>query len=198
MAYVKPLPREKIKEFEPLLAPIEAVLGFVPNSLLTMARRPEIVRAFAALAGGVQSGTVRPELKQLVAHISSTAAGCRYCQAHTAHTAARIGVPLEKLEAAWDFESDDRFDEPERVTLRFARDASVVPNAVTKSHFDDLRKHFSDDEIVELVAVISLFGWLNRWNDTMATELEGEPLNFASQHLASRGWQVGKHERGKQ
>src|SRR2546425_281096 len=89
----------------------------------------------------------------------------------------------EKLEAAWNFESDTGFEEPERAALRLARDASVVPNAVTKAHFEDLHKYFSDDEIVELVAVISLFGWLNRWNDTMATELESEPLDFASKHL---------------
>jgi hypothetical protein len=43
------------------------------------------------------------------------------------------------------------------------------------------------------VAVISLFGWLNRWNDTMATELEDEPLAFASQHLTANGWSAGKH-----
>ena len=154
------------------------------------------MRAFATLAGAVLSGTVRPELKQLVAHISSTAAGCQYCQAHTAHTAARIGVSLEKLEAAWNFETDNRFNEAERAALRFARDASIIPNAVTKNHFEDLHKHFSDDEIVELLAVISLFGWLNRWNDTMATELESEPLNFASRHLTPRGWQAGKHWQG--
>jgi uncharacterized peroxidase-related enzyme len=196
MAYLKPLSRNEVAEFEHLMAPIQSVMGFLPNSLLTMARRPEILRAFAALAGAVRKGTVSPELKQLVAHISSTAAGCRYCQAHTADSAARIGVPLAKLEAAWNFESDNRFDEKERAALRLARDASVVPNEVTKDHFEDLRKYFSDDEIVELVAVISLFGWLNRWNDTMATELESEPLNFASKHLASRGWQAGKHHQG--
>ncbi len=196
MSNVKPLSMDEAREFEPLLAPIEAAMGFLPNSLLTMARRPEILRAFAALAGAVRKGTVSPELKQLVAHISSTAAGCRYCQAHTADSAARIGVPQAKLEAAWNFESDIGFEEPERAALRLARDASVVPNAVTKAHFEDLHKYFSDDEIVELVAVISLFGWLNRWNDTMATELESEPLNFASKHLASRGWQVGKHRQG--
>ena len=54
-------------------------------------------------------------------------------------------------------------------------------------------KHFSDDEIVEIVAVIAMFGWLNRWNDTMATELEAPPLAFAEQYLAGRGWTPGRH-----
>ncbi|MDZ7727690.1 MAG: hypothetical protein U5Q44_05530 [Dehalococcoidia bacterium] len=43
------------------------------------------------------------------------------------------------------------------------------------------------------MGVISLFGWLNRWNDTMATDLEEEPLAFAQEHLGGAGWAAGKH-----
>jgi len=46
---------------------------------------------------------------------------------------------------------------------------------------------------VELTAAIATFGFLNRWNDTMATELEDEPLEFAGEHLAHHGWERGKH-----
>ena len=68
-----------------------------------------------------------------------------------------------------------------------------MPNQAGPGHFEALREHFSEEAIVELVAVVSLFGWLNRWNDTMATELEGGPLAFASEHLAPGGWRVGDH-----
>lgn len=81
----------------------------------------------------------------------------------------------------------------EQDTLRLARDASVVPNAKTPAHFVELRNHFGEDEIVEIVAMIALFGWLNRWSDTMATELEREPMEFASRYLTQRGCKVGKH-----
>jgi uncharacterized peroxidase-related enzyme len=194
MAHVKPLARDQLAEFEPLFKMVEATMGFVPNSMLTMGRRPDILRAFAGLAGAVLGGgSVPPDLKQLVAYIASTAAGCRYCQAHTAGAAARIGVDGSKLADAWDFERSARFTPAEKAALTFARDAAIIPNAVTGSHFDDLRKHFNDAEIVELMAVIALFGWLNRWNDTMATELEAEAREFASTALAPRGWAVGKH-----
>jgi hypothetical protein len=49
----------------------------------------------------------------------------------------------------------------------FARAASVVPNAVTDEIFVRLKKHFSPEQIVEMVAVIALFGWQNRLNDTL-------------------------------
>jgi hypothetical protein len=40
---------------------------------------------------------------------------------------------------------------------------------------------------------VALFGFMNRWNDTMATPLEAEPLEVGEKHLAGRGWEVGKH-----
>ena len=103
------------------------------------------------------------------------------------------GAAAEKVAAAWDFETDERFSAAERAALRLARDAALVPNAVTDDHFEELRSHFDDEQIVDLVAIVSLFGFLNRWNDTVATRLEAEPLEFASDTLTARGWQVDKH-----
>ena len=68
-----------------------------------------------------------------------------------------------------------------------------MPPAVTDAHFDDLRVHFDDEQIVELVAQIALFGWLNRWNDTLATSLEAAPAAFGRSHLAPHGWTAGAH-----
>ena len=194
MPNVAPLNREELAEFEPVFKLVEQVMGFVPRSMLTMGRRPDILRGFAALMGAVLAGgTVDGSLKQLVAMVSSVTSGCRYCQAHTSHAAHRLGASEEKIAAAFDFESSPLFSDAERAALRLARDASIVPNASTPDHFEELRRHFSDEEIVEIVAVISLFGWLNRWNDTMATELEDGPLAFASKTLEAQGWAPGKH-----
>ena len=82
----------------------------------------------------------------------------------------------------------------ERAALRLARDSALLPNTVGAGHFDELRKHFGEPEIVELLAVCSLFGFLNRWNDSVSTELEGVPRAFAEQHLGGSGWQIGDHE----
>jgi len=194
MPRVAPLAREELSEFEDFFSMIEQAMGFVPNSMLTLGRRPELLRAFAGLSGQVLAGgSVPPELKQLVAFVASQSSGCRYCQAHTAHGAERRGVALAKIEAAFEFEDSPLFSEAERAALRLARDAALVPNETRDEHFAALREHFSEEEIVDLVAVVSMFGWLNRWNDTMATELESGPLAFAGDHLSSRGWRVGDH-----
>jgi uncharacterized peroxidase-related enzyme len=195
MARIAPLRIEDIPDLEPLIRGNAERMGFVPNSLLTMARRPEIFRGFAQLAMAVMGpGKVAPQIKAMVAYVASTAAGCRYCQAHSGGRPGASG-DLEKLAAAWDFETDPRFTAAERAALRVARDGAVVPNATTGDHFTELKKYFADDQIVEIVAVISMFGWLNRWNDTMATELEEIPSAFAEKYLAGRGWTAGRHAR---
>lgn len=194
MAHVEPLLRSELAEFEPVFAMIEGVVGFVPNSLLTLGRSPEILRAFGALSGAVLgSSRIAPELRQLVAFVASTAAGCRYCQAHTSHGAERLGVSRDKLRDAFEFETSPLFDDAERAALRLARDASILPNATTAAHFEALRAHFDERQIVDLVAILSLFGWLNRWNDTLATALEAPAVEFGRETLAPVGWTVGKH-----
>ncbi len=194
MPAITPLSRDALPQYESQLALIEGAMGFVPTSLLTMARLPALFEAFSGLAFAVHTlGEIDRELFHLVAHVASRAAGCRYCQAHTASSAVREGTVPEKLEAVWEFETDSHFDEAERAALRLARDAAQVPNQVTPAHFEELARHFSESQILHLIATISLFGFLNRWNDTLATTLEEEPLAFARTHLAGQGWRVGKH-----
>ena len=65
---------------------------------------------------------------------------------------------------------------------------------MTAEDFDSLRQYFDDAEIVEIVAAISLFGYLNRWNDTMATELEDVPKKVAERVIEPSGWTAGKHD----
>ncbi len=188
------LDRADLPEHEPLFASIEGHLGVLPNSTLTMAHRPAIMTAFANLNEAVMGpGTVDPKLKQLVALMVSSAATCRYCQAHTAHVAADRGVTEAKIEALFEHETSDLFDDAERAALTVAEGAGHVPNQVTDEQFATLRTHFSDEQVVELVAVMAVFGYLNRWNDTMATTLESSPLAFAGDHLQADGWTVGKH-----
>ena len=112
----------------------------------------------------------------------------------SAQAAQQHHVSAEKIQAIFEFESSDLFSAQEKAALRVAVHAGMVPNAVETEHMSELSKHFNDLQAIEVVAVISLFGFLNRWNDTMATTLESAPKHFASDQLASHGWVAGKHE----
>src|SRR5262249_21697472 len=111
--------------------------------------------------------------------------------AHTIEGAALFGVEEKKLAAVWEYQSNSLYTEAERVALDFAFAASVVPNAVTDESFEDLRKHWSEEQIVEIVATIAMFGFLNRWNDTMGTPLEDNPMVAGDKYLARGGWESG-------
>ncbi len=68
-----------------------------------------------------------------------------------------------------------------------------MPNAVTDEMFEELRKHWTEEQIVEIVGLIALFGFLNRWNDTMATTLEERAVEVATRAIGAAGWSAGKH-----
>ena len=192
MTHIPIKKREDIPEMEPLFKMVEASMGFVPNSMFTMAHWPELLQTFAQFAGTVLGpGEIDAGLKQLIAFVSSNASGCRYCQAHTSHSAEKRGVPTDKINAAFEFESSDKFSDAERAALRVALHGGTVPNGVEASHIEELAKYYSNKQIVEIISVIALFGFLNRWNDTLATTLEETPSSFASDHLS--GWEAGKH-----
>ncbi len=194
MARIEPLPRTSLGEQEDRLRAVEQAMGFVPTSMLTMARVPGLLEAFGQLGATVlRNGLVSPELTQLVGLMASVGGGCRYCQAHTGHSAERLGVDEDKLAAVWEFETSDLFDAAERAALRLALHAGQVPNAVTDADVDACREHFDDDQIAAIVATCALFGYLNRWNDTMATTLEEGPTAFGHRVLTDGGWDPGKH-----
>ena len=184
-------------ELKDLFAPFEKSLGFIPNSALIMQRKPKILQAFSQLLGAINGpeGELDRGFKRLLSHVASRAAGCRYCMAHTAGGALRFGVDEAKLAAVWEYRASPLYTEAERVALDFALAAAAVPNDVSDEMFAGLRKHWNDGQVVEIVAVISLFGFLNRWNDTMATPLEEEPIHVGEKFLAGHGWSAGKHLR---
>jgi len=193
MAHVDPLPEDATgmaEEFETF----EEILGFVPNSLKTMARKPAVVEGFEALTESVmrEADDVDPGFKRLAAHMASHAAGCRYCEAHSLVAADVHGVSDEKLEALWEFRDSDLYTDRERAGLEFALAAGSVPNAVDEDLMADVREHWTDDELVELLAAVSLYGFLNRWNDSMATDLEDVPREYA-ERAADDDWDGGKH-----
>ncbi len=195
MALVQPLTADADKEVARLAEFFNETLGYCPNSVLTMQRRPAIAQAFINLNKAVmdnQAG-VTSELKRLIGYVTSRVAGCQYCQAHTIRAAQRYGGSDERLEAIWDFRSSPLYTDAECAALEFAIAASSIPNAVDDEIASNLREHWDEGEIVEILGVVALFGYLNRWNDSMGTTLEEPAAADGDRYLASTGWSRGKH-----
>ena len=195
MPLVKPLSPDTNPEVKKLAEFFNETLGFCPNSVLTMQIRPHIAEAFINLNMAVMEnkGRVTSALKRMIAWVSSNASGCRYCQAHAIRAAERYGAEQEQLDNIWDYKIHTSFSDAERAALDFSVAASVIPNAVDENIKAELYKYWKEGEIVEMLGVISLFGYLNRWNDSMGTTLEKGAVESGEKYLEKHGWNKGKH-----
>ena len=195
MAHLVPLPPETTPELREDFAIFERILGFIPNSLLTMQRMPAMVTGFGELTKAVMdpNGDVDLGFMRLVAHFASRAAGCRYCEAHSLVAAKIHGVSQAKLDAIWEYRDSPLYSDAERAALDFALAAGAVPNAVDTEVMDRMKEHWSEKQIVQILGAVCLYGFLNRWNDSMATDLEGAPRAMGERVLAKGGWTGGKH-----
>ena len=195
MSRLQPLPPETTPELKSHFDFFLGTLGFTPNSVLTMQRKPRMVQAFAQLNAAVMdpAGEVDQGFRRLIGHVVSKVSGCLYCQAHTLLGAQNFGISEAKLADVWTYASSAHYSTRERLAMDFALAASSQPNAVTDASFAELQQHWSDNEIVEILGVVAMFAFLNRWNDTMATPLEAPASNVAVQALGAQGWSSGKH-----
>lgn len=217
---VKPLTLKEAEEYKSILNIAEDIMGYVPNSMLVMAKDRELLMGFGMLSTrcmningkkwmpgviilfikmvflkifGKKPKRMCMKLRALVLTAVSLSAGCRYCQAHSASLASRCGVSDEKVLDILKYSESEKYSEKERTALDIAFAAGKIPNEVTEDHFIKLAEHFTEEEIIDLVATISYMGFLNRWNDTMGTYLESVPLEYASSRLSDLGWSAGKH-----
>ncbi len=196
MPLVRPLASDENEEVAELARFFNETLGFCPNSVLTMQRRPAIAKAFINLNMAVMAneGRVSAEQKRLIGYITSANTGCRYCEAHTILAAQRYGGTDERLESIWNFRDSKLYTAAEKAAFEFALAASSVPNAVDDNIAQALHSYWDEGEIVEILGVISLFGYLNRWNDSMGTTMEDGAVKAGEQLLKATDWSQGKHQ----
>ena len=192
---VSPLDRNSTKQAKEMATFYDETLGFTPNSLFTMMHRPRIAKAFLEMNQAVMEnkGSVTSSMKREIAYLSIMTTGCWYCEAHAIRAAKRNVSSQERLENIWEYKSHEAFSELDRAMFDLAIAASQVPNGVSEEIKARAKKFFSDGEIVEILGVVALFGYLNRWNDSMGTELENPAVKSAEKILKARGWEVGKH-----
>ena len=197
MQIVKPLEENEIDPT--LLEKIQffkGPLGVIPSSVKTMSYHPNIADAFTNLNIAVMEckGTVTPEFKRLIGYVTSFSSGCLYCQAHTILGAERFGSTKERMEEVWNYSKSSVFSDAEKAALDFAFAAASVPNKVNTKEITELKKYWDDNDIVEIMGVISLFGFLNRWNDSMGSALEDLPIEKGEKYLrGNTNWAPGKH-----
>jgi alkylhydroperoxidase family enzyme len=191
---LKPLPYDRDPELKPGFEAARGRMGFIPNSQLILQRRPHIVKAFRAFSGAM--GSVESKLdaamRAMVTYACCTITREPYVWAHAAHALAHAGQE-PKLAAFNDYRTSPLFSERERATIEYARAASTIPCSVTDETLAAMRQHWTEEDIVDITALIGLYGFFDRYNAAMATPLEAEVKDIAERYLAREGWAPGRH-----
>ena len=165
ISYIDTKKREDFPEFEELFKLVESFMGYLPNSYLLMADKPELLEAFAKMSAAVFNSV-----------------------SLDAHGAERAGVANDKIADILNYQNSEHYDAKEVALLDLAFASGEVPNGATKTHFDNLKKYYSKQQIIDMVSVISFFGFLNRWNDTFGTEIEAVPAQYIDEVLKPKNW----------
>lgn len=178
MQRISSLNLDQVPNLVPMLKAGEAVMGFLPEDALIMAHCPEMLKASADFITTVLTGgTVDGGLKRMMGFVFSQANGCQYCSAHTSFTALKNGISEDKMKEIWNYKNSSSFSAKEKSALTFAIKSGNHPNQTKDTDFDDLKIYFSEKEIVELTFTLSLYAFLNNFNDTIKTKVEQLPLD---------------------
>jgi uncharacterized peroxidase-related enzyme len=145
--------------------------GNVPNMFRTVAHRPEILQTMIAhMEAVLNTGTLPTALKELVIVRTSQMNNCEYCLASHSLLAKKLGYDDAQIAALPHFESSDSFTAREKTALRLAERLTRNERALDEAELGELKVHFTEGEIVELMAASGLFNYFNRFNNLLAME----------------------------
>ena len=163
-------PDEATVQAQRLLKGVESKLGFVPNILRTMANSPAVLQGYLDFSHALSKGNFSSKLREQIALAVSEVNDCQYCLA--AHSAIGRSVGLSE-ETLGDSRRAESPDPKEATVLAFARHVIQNRGWVSDEDVDKLRKvGFSQGNIVELIANISLILFTNYFNHIAETEID--------------------------
>ncbi len=145
--------------------------GNVPNMFRTVAHRPEIFQTMIAHFEAIlTTGTLTTKLKELVIIRTSQLNHCSYCLASHRRIGMKLGWSQEQLDHLAEYATRTDFSASEKIALQLAEQMTRNEGAISDEEMARLREHYSEGEIIELMASIGLFNYFNRFNNLLGME----------------------------
>ncbi len=159
--------------------------GNVPYFFRTLAHRPEIFQTVTAHMHAVlNTGTLPTKLKELVVVRTSQLNCTAYCLASHTAISLRLGWTPEHLEALKNCRDSSLFSDAEKQAIHLAEVMTLNSRAFSDGEMADLRRFYSEGEVIELMAAIGLFNYFNRFNNMLQME---PTLPASAEELAEAG-----------
>lgn len=165
MAIISSLEKEKAsRKAKGIYKEFEKQGKKVPEWVKVMAHRPEILKEFFELFKTIMGkGKIDPELKWKIAYVVSETLRCPFCVDVTSKMLKKMGATEKLLENAKKLED---LNEKEREILQLVKEVTLKAHVCTPELFEKMKENFSEEEIVEIVSIIGLFNYINRFNNT--------------------------------
>lgn len=164
MATIPSLEKDQIDEIaKPVYEKFEKDTGKVPEWVKVMAHNPKVVKEFTELFKVIMGeGYIEPLLRWKIAYTVSQTLRCPFCVDVTGKMLKSLGASdevLEKLRRGKDLSEEEKgvLDLVKEVTKKATCDPEL---------FKRLKEKFSEAELVEVVSIIGLFNYINRFNNT--------------------------------
>ncbi len=165
MAFIKSLEKDETNEISrAVYEGFEKQSGSVPEWAKVMAHRPEILKEFTELFKAVMGqGEIEPYLKWKIAYVISETLKCKFCVSVTVQMLEKFGAS-EKL--LTDIKKIQNLPEKEREIIELVKDITLDGHLDKPEILKDLKKKLTEPQMVEIVSVIGLFNYINRFNNT--------------------------------
>jgi len=164
MAIISSLEKDQAEEpAKPVYEKFEKDTGKVPEWVKVMAHNPKIVKEFTELFKVIMGeGYIEPVLRWKIAYTVSQTLKCPFCVDVTAKILKSLGISDETLEQ---IKERENLSEEEKEVLRLVKEVTEKATCDLEL-FKRLKEKFSEAELVEIVSIIGLFNYINRFNNT--------------------------------
>ncbi|MEM8919559.1 MAG: hypothetical protein AAGE37_11950 [Pseudomonadota bacterium] len=152
--------------------------------------------------------TISLQMKWSLFFVYQLASGCVHCQAHGAYGVfqeieddylydevppSELPKVAAKIRALMDFERAEQLSDAEKAAFRLARDAGTLPVRTTAAHIEELRRHYPDVVIQEIMATLILTAWLSTVMQSQGTVTDQQSMAWTLRNLGPAGWKAGIH-----
>jgi len=177
---VRPIYNRFVEEYGPFL-----------NQVKVFAHRPPAVKHIMGLLLDLADEAVLPKrCLEIALVVVSKLNECTYCVAHHEPRLVEQGLDAETVSHILDPDCPN-LDEVDRLVRDYAVQVTEKPQRISNELFDELRRRFSEEQIVELTLRTALCGFFNRFNDALQIGMEDGVI----EHILSKGTPMEAHAR---
>ena len=158
-------------EQEKILSQLTQRSGKIANIWKLMGHSPLTLETFSMFYRTLMKGRLDGKLRELAYIKASVVNDCAYCAEAHKGVARKLGITEEQLQVINSYESSNLFTPVEKLVLKYAEELTKTAKS-SESVVQDLKKHFSEEQLIELNLTVGTANLTNRFNMSFMTDMD--------------------------